>query len=95
MFNRFDLNRIRRNGKSEKGDFMDKFALWVLLIGGLNWGLVGLFQFDIIAWAFGGSASIVSRILYIIVALAAIWCISLFFKKNEIIENERTHDVHD
>ncbi len=69
---------------------MDKFALFILLIGGLNWGLVGLFQFDVIAWAFGGSAAIVSRILYIAVALAAIWCISLFFRKNDIIET--SHD---
>ncbi len=66
---------------------MDKIALWILLIGGLNWGLVGIFRFDIIAWAFGGSDSIISRILYIVVALAAIWCISLFFRKNELVGN--------
>ncbi len=65
---------------------MDKIALFILLIGGVNWGLVGLFQFDLIAWAFGGSASVVSRILYIVVALSAIWCISLFFKKNEVLD---------
>lgn len=68
---------------------MDKVALFILLIGGLNWGLVGLFQLDIIAWAFGGSAAVVSRILYIVVALAAIWCISLFFKENRVIEHHR------
>lgn len=66
---------------------MDKIALCVVLIGGLNWGLMGIFQFDLIAWAFGGSDSILSRILYIIVALAAIWCISLYFRKNELIGN--------
>lgn len=64
---------------------MDKIALWILLIGGLNWGLMGIFRFDLIAWAFGGSDSIISRIIYIIVALAAVWCISLFFRKNELI----------
>ncbi len=69
---------------------MDKLALFILLIGGVNWGLVGLFQFDLIAWAFGGSASVISRILYIVVALSAIWCISLFFKKNEVLDT--THD---
>ena len=52
---------------------LDKIALFILLVGGINWGLVGLFQFDVIAWAFGGSASVMSRILYIVVALAAIW----------------------
>ena len=63
---------------------INKIALIIAIIGCLNWGLVGLFQFDVIAWAFGGSGSVVSRILYIAVALAAIWCISLFFRRNEI-----------
>ena len=71
---------------------LDKIALFILLVGGLNWGLVGLFQFDVIAWAFGGSAGIISRILYIVVALAAIWCISLFFRQNEIISTGRDKD---
>ena len=66
-------------------NMMDKIALWILLIGGLNWGLVGIFEFDLIAWAFGGSDTLVSRILYIVVALAAIWSISLFFRKNEVL----------
>lgn len=64
---------------------IDKIALCIVLIGGLNWGLMGIFQFDLIAWAFGSSASVLSRILYIVVALAAIWCISLYFRKNELI----------
>lgn len=72
---------------------LDKIALWILLIGGINWGLVGIFRFDLIAWAFGGSDSVVSRILYILVALAAIWSISLFFRKNELIgNNEETRE---
>lgn len=66
---------------------MDKIALWILLIGGINWGLVGVFRFDLIAWAFGGSDALVSRILYIVVALAAIWCVSLFFRRNELVRN--------
>ena len=74
---------------------LDKIALFILLVGGLNWGLVGLFQFDVIAWAFGSSASIISRILYIVVALAAIWCISLFFRQNEVIDTSRdTHEIN-
>ena len=71
---------------------LDKIALFILLVGGINWGLVGLFQFDVIAWAFGGSASVMSRILYIVVALASIWCISLFFRQNEIISTGRDKD---
>lgn len=66
---------------------MDKIALWILVIGGLNWGLVGIFSFDLIAWAFGGSDTIISRILYIVVALSAIWSISLIFRKNEVLGN--------
>lgn len=65
----------------------DKIALCLVLIGGINWGLVGIFQFDLIAWACGGSDSLLSRILYIVVALSAIWCISLYFRKNELIRS--------
>lgn len=59
---------------------MDIFALIILIVGALNWGLVGLFQFDIIAALFGGSAAIVSRILYVVVALAGIWALTFFGK---------------
>ena len=67
---------------------LDKISLALLVIGGLNWGLVGLFQFDLIAWLFGGSASIISRILYVLVAISAIWCITLFFKNNRLVEHD-------
>ena len=66
---------------------MDKIALWILIIGGLNWGLVGIFSFDLVAWAFGGSDSLISRIVYILVALSAIWSITLIFRKNEVLGN--------
>lgn len=59
---------------------MNKFALIVTLIGALNWGLVGLFKFDLVGWLFGGTYAIVSRIIFVIVALAGIWCINLLFK---------------
>lgn len=62
---------------------IDKIALTLLVIGGLNWGCVGIFQFDIVAWLFGGQTAIVSRIIYIIVGLAAVWCISLLFRNPE------------
>ena len=61
---------------------MDKIALILLIIGGLNWGSVGIFQFDIVAWICGGQTGIVSRIIYTLVALSAIWCISLLFRYN-------------
>jgi hypothetical protein len=59
---------------------LDKIALTLLIIGGLNWGCVGIFQFDLVAWLFGGQTGIISRIVYILVGLAAIWCISLLFR---------------
>ena len=59
---------------------IDKIALALLIIGGLNWGSVGLFQFDLVAFACGGSASMISRIIYTIVGLSAVWCFSLLFR---------------
>lgn len=59
---------------------IDKIALLLTIIGGINWGLVGIFEFDAVAWIFGGQGSIFSRILYTLVALGAVWCISLLFR---------------
>lgn len=59
---------------------MDKIALTLLVIGGINWGCVGLFQFDLVAFACGGSASLISRIVYTLVGLSAVWCVSLLFR---------------
>lgn len=64
---------------------MDRIALILAIIGGLNWGSIGLFQFDIVAWICGGQSSIFARIIYVIVALASIWCISLLFRSNDLI----------
>lgn len=60
--------------------FLDKIALILAIIGGLNWGSIGIFRFDIVAALFGGQGSVVSRIIYTLVGLAAIWCISLLFR---------------
>lgn len=65
---------------------MDKLALTILIIGGLNWGLVGIFRFDLVAWAFGGSATFLSRLVYIIVALAACWGVSMLFRRHVMAE---------
>lgn len=66
---------------------LDKIALALAIIGGLNWGCIGIFQFDLVAWICGGQTGIISRIIYILVGLAAIWCISLLFRDNEIEED--------
>ena len=66
---------------------LDRISLILVIIGALNWGSIGLFQFDVVAWMFGGPAAIVSRIIYTLVALAGVWCISLLFReRDEIIE---------
>ena len=62
---------------------IDKLALALSIIGGLNWGLIGIFRFDLVAFLFGGQTSAVSRIVYTLVGLAAIWCISLLFRETE------------
>ena len=59
---------------------LDKICLALAIIGCLNWGLVGLFEFDLVAWAFGGPTALISRIIYTVIALAGIWCISLLFR---------------
>lgn len=60
---------------------MDTIALILSIIGSLNWGLVGLFQFDLVAWLFGGQSAVLSRIIYALVGLAGLWCITLLFKR--------------
>ncbi len=62
---------------------MDRIALVLAIIGGINWGSIGLFRFDIVAWLFGGQTATVSRVIYTLVGLAALWCISLLFRHNE------------
>ena len=61
----------------------DKLALILLIIGGVNWGLVGIFEFDLVAWLFGGAASLVSRAIYILIAISAVWCITLLFRNDQ------------
>ncbi len=62
---------------------MDKVALTLLIIGGLNWGSVGLFRFDLVAFACGGSATVLARIIYTLVGLSALWCITLLFRQGD------------
>lgn len=52
-------------------------ALILAVIGGINWGLVGLFQFDLVAAIFGGQDATLARIVYVLVAAAALWSLSL------------------
>ena len=64
---------------------LDRIALILSIIGALNWGSIGLFQFDLVAWLFGGQDNIVSRIVFALVGLAGLWCISLLFRERTVI----------
>jgi len=66
--------------KEETRVLIDKIALILAIVGGLNWGSIGVFGFDLVAFAFGGSDSAISRVVYTLVGLGAIWCISLLFR---------------
>ena len=67
---------------------MDTIAQILSIIGCVNWGLVGLFQFDLVAWLFGGQDSLLSRIVYTVGGLAGLWCISFLFRRNALVNNE-------
>ena len=67
---------------------MDTLTLILSIIGCANWGLVGLFQFDLVAWLFGGSSSLLSRIIYTVGGLAGLWCISFLFRDRVFTHGE-------
>ena len=71
------LRKPKRNGV----DHMDTIALILTIVGAINWGLVGLAKFDLVAWIFGGQTAVISRIIYALVGLAGLWCITLLFRK--------------
>ena len=61
---------------------LDKIALILAIIGGLNWGLIGLFQFDLVASIFGGMSAVFSRSIDALVGLAGIWGITMLFRRD-------------
>ena len=67
---------------------IDRIALILAIIGGLNWGSIGLFRFDLVAWICGWMESVVARVIYTLVGLAAIWCISLLFRGRDEIDGD-------
>lgn len=71
---------------------MDITALVLTIIGALNWALVGIFQFDLVAWLFGGQGALLSRIVYTIIGLCGIWCISFLFKDHPFGTSEDSSD---
>ena len=67
---------------------MDTIALILAIIGCVNWGLIGIAQFDLVAWLFGGQGALLSRLVYTLVGLAAIWCISLLFRHSMLTDED-------
>ena len=67
---------------------MDMIALILTIIGSVNWGLVALFKFDLVAWLFGGQTAMLSRLVYGLVALAGLWCTTFLFRRNAITGEE-------
>ena len=62
---------------------MDTVALLLTIVGAINWGLVGLFKFDLVAWLLGGQTSLLARIVYALVGVAGLWCITLLFRQRK------------
>ncbi len=70
---------------------IDKIALALAIIGALNWGGVGLFGFDTVAFLCGGQMAILSRVIYTLVGLAGLWCITLLFRSEETDRDRAMH----
>jgi uncharacterized membrane protein YuzA (DUF378 family) len=68
---------------------INKIALALVIIGALVWGMVGLFNFNLVGWLFSGSLSFIARIIYTLVGISGIWCISLLFYSLD--ETEERH----
>ena len=74
-------NRLR--DKKEVTDMvLDRIALVLVVIGALNWGVIGLFGLDLVAFVCGGQMAVLSRVIYALVGLGGLWCISLLFREN-------------
>ena len=69
---------------------LDRISLVVTIVGAINWLLVGLFQFDLVAYICGGQAAVISRVIYTIVGIAGLWCIWLLFRERDRVRNPET-----
>lgn len=73
-------------------NILNKIALAILIIGGINWGSIALFSFNIVAWITAGYTTL-ANIIYIVVALSAIYCIALLFRdeSDEVDTHRQSH----
>ena len=60
---------------------LDRIALLLVVVGALNWGIIGLFGLDLVAFVFGGQMAVISRVIYALVGLGGLWCVSLLFRE--------------
>jgi uncharacterized membrane protein YuzA (DUF378 family) len=67
-----------KGGSAMKSRSFDYIAITLIIIGALNWGLIGFFQFDLVAFLFGGMTSWISRVIYAIVGIAGIYALTLY-----------------
>jgi len=68
---------------------LDRTSLVITIIGAINWLLVGLFKFDLVAYICGGQTAVISRVIYTVVGIAGLWCISLLFRQR--VPETETH----
>lgn len=61
---------------------LDRLAIILIIIGALNWLLVGLFEYDLVASIFGGQTAFVSKVVYTLVGIAGLYSISLLFRES-------------
>ncbi len=69
---------------------LDRLSLILVILGAVNWLLMGLFQFDAIGWLFGGQTAVLSRIVYSIIGVAGLWCVTLLFRDREVSVRRET-----
>lgn len=67
---------------------MRNLVLILVIIGAINWGLIGFFRYDLVSSIFGGEYEIISRIIYALVGLAGIYAISFFFRNRQVTQEE-------
>lgn len=70
---------------------VDKIALILVIVGALNWGCIGLFGFDTVAFLFGGQMALLARVIYALVGLAGLWCVTLLFRDTEDSTGQTPH----
>lgn len=66
---------------------MRNLTLILVIIGAINWGLIGFFRYDLVSSIFGGNLAVVSRVIFAIVGLAGLYAISFFFRNQHVTES--------